>query len=67
MDLQEVDVTPHPVVCLVLQVGVTEKFPQTHSFERLDLFSFFSESASSKVVELELACEADGVAQPYPV
>ena len=40
---KEVDLAPHPVVGLVLQVGDAEKFPQALGFEGLDLFS---ESAS---------------------
>ena len=35
-----------PVVRLVLQVGDAEKVPQALGFESLDLFFFFSESAS---------------------
>ena len=34
----EVDLAPHPVVGLVLQVGDTEKFPQALGFKSLDLF-----------------------------
>ena len=40
---KEVDLAPHPVVGLVLQVGDAEKFPHALGFESLDLFS---ESAS---------------------
>ena len=39
----EVDLAPHPVVGLVLQVEDAEKFPQSLGFETLDRFS---ESAS---------------------
>ena len=35
---KEVDLTPPPVVGLVLQVGDTEKFPHTLGFESLDPF-----------------------------
>ena len=42
---KEVDLAPHPVVGLVLQVGDTEKFPQALGLGSLDPF-FFSESAS---------------------
>ena len=35
---KEVDLAPHPVVGLVLQVGDTEKFPQVLCFESLDPF-----------------------------
>ena len=41
MDPKEVDLVPHPVVGLVLQVGDTEKFPQALGFESLDPFFFF--------------------------
>ena len=40
---KEVDLAPHPVVGLALQVEDTEKFPQALGFESLGLFS---ESAS---------------------
>ena len=33
---KEIDLAPHPVVGLVLQVGDVEKFPQTLGFESLD-------------------------------
>ena len=35
---KEVDLAPHSVVSLVLQVGDAEKFPQTFGFESLDPF-----------------------------
>ena len=35
---KEVDLAPHPVVGLVLQVGDAEKFSQAFGFESLDLF-----------------------------
>ena len=34
-----VELAPHPVVGLVLQVGDAEKFPKALGFENLDLFS----------------------------
>ena len=34
----EVDLAPHPIVGLVLQVGDSEKFPQTLGFEGSDPF-----------------------------
>ena len=34
---KEVDLAPHPVVGLVLQVGDTEKFSQALDFEGLDI------------------------------
>ena len=33
---KEVDLAPHPVVGLVLQVGDEKKFPQAHGFKSLD-------------------------------
>ena len=36
MDRKEVDLTPQPVVGLMLQVGGAEKFPQALDFESLD-------------------------------
>ena len=44
-----VDLAPHPVVGLVLQVGDAENFSQALGFESLELFFFFgcfSEAAS---------------------
>ena len=75
---KEVDLGPHPVVGLVLKVGDAEKFLQALGFESVDPFF---ESASrvhvsqpqrrsevtKSLAELELACEADGVAPPDPV
>ena len=43
---EEVDLAPHPVVGLVLQVGNVEKFPQAPEFESLDPF-FQSQQAGS--------------------
>ena len=42
----EVDLAPHPVVGLVLQVGGAEKFPQALGFESLDPF-FHSQPTGS--------------------
>ena len=75
---KEVDLAPHPVVGLVLQVGDTEKFPQALSFEGLDPFFRVSkqvpcftvveeDGGDNRLVELELAFQADGVALSYPV
>ena len=74
---KEVDLAPHPVVGLVLEVGDAEKFPCALGFESLDPF-FQSQQAGSmfhieedggdkRLVKPELACEADGVAPPDPV
>ena len=67
----------HPVVGLVLQVGDTEKFPQALAFESLDplfrvskqapCFTAIEDGGDKRLVELELACKADGVAPPDPV
>ena len=68
----------HPVVGLVLQVGDTEKFPNTLGFESLDPFfrvckqgpcftAIEEDGGDKRLVELELGCQADGVALPDPV
>ena len=36
MDLQEVDLAPHPVVGLVVRVGGAEKFPYALGLESLE-------------------------------
>ena len=78
---EEVDLAPHLVVGLALQVGDAEKFPQKLCFESLDpfFFSFFRVSKQSpcftaiedgsdkRLAELELAFEVDSVAPPDPV
>ena len=72
---KQVDLAPHPVVGLVLQVGDAEKFPHVLGFERLDSFYRVSkqgpcftaieeDGGDKRLVELELACEADGVVPP---
>ena len=43
---KEIDLAPHPVVGLVLQVGDSEKFPHALGFESLDPF-FPSQQAGS--------------------
>ena len=75
---KEADLALHPVVGLVLQVGDAEKFPQALDFESLDpfflrvskqgpCFTAIEENGGDKrLVQLELACEADGVAPPCP-
>ena len=45
----EVDLAPHPVVGLVLQVGDAKKLPQALSFEGLDPFFFFFSKSASRV------------------
>ena len=75
---EEVDLAPHPVVGLVLQVEDVERFPHALGFENLDPFFRVNElspyfttieedGGDKRLVELELACEADGVAPPDPV
>ena len=70
-----VDLAPHLIISLVLQVGDAEKFPQAFGFESLDpLFRVSKQGPCStaveedggdkRVVELELVREADGVAPP---
>ena len=73
-----VDLAPHPVVGLVLQVGDVEKFPQALGFEGLDPFIRVSkqgpcfttieeDGGGKRLVELERSCDADGIAPPDPV
>ena len=75
---KEADLASRPVVDLVLQVGDTEKFPQALGFKSLDLFFSVSKLGPSftavevdggdkRLIQLELAGEADGVAPPDPV
>ena len=78
MDPQEVDLALHPVISLVHQVGDTEKFPHALSFESLDpifrvskqdkcLTAIKEDRGDMRLVELEFACKADGVAPPDSV
>ena len=75
---REVAIAQHPVVGLLLQVGVTEKFPHAFGFESLDpLFSQQTGSmfhgrieldgGNQRFVELKLAGKADGVTLTDPV
>ena len=70
---KEFDHAPHPVIGLVLQVGKAEKFPQALGFESLNLFIRVNKQAiqedgvDKKLAQLELACEAVGVAPPDSV
>ena len=76
----EVDLVPHAVVGLALQVGYVEKFHQALGFESLDPSFFFKVSklgprftaieedgGDKRFVQLELACEDNGAAPPDPV
>ena len=75
---KEVDLAPHTDVGLVFQVRDT-KFPHANVFENVDPFIRVSkqslcvtgvvEDGGDKrlLVQLELACEIDGVALPDPV
>ena len=62
----------------MLQIEGAEKFPQTPGFEGLDSFFRVSElvpcfiaiekdRGDKRLVELELACKADGLSLPDPV
>ena len=73
-----VDLAPHLVVGLVLQVGDVEKLPRALGFEGLDRFLRVSkhgpcfsaiegDGGDKRLVHFELACEADGVAPRDPV
>ena len=75
---KEVDLASHPVVGVVLQVGDAEKFPRALGFKILDPFLRASEQgpcftaveedgSDKRLVQLELPCEADGVASLDPV
>ena len=75
---KEVDLAPHPVVGLVLQVGDAEKFPRALGSENVDPLPRVSkqgpcfkaveeDGGDKKLIQLELACKADGVAPPDPV
>ena len=75
---KKVNLAPHPVVCLVLHVGDAEKFSQALGFKGLcpffrvskhsPCFTATEENGGDKrLVELELVCEADGIALPDPV
>ena len=75
---REVDLAPQAVVSLVFQVGDAEKFFKELCFQSLDPFFTVSKQGpcftameegegDKRLVQLELACEADGVAPPDPV
>ena len=72
----EVDLVPHPVAGLVLEVGDAEKFPYAFGFESLDFrvskqgpcfTAVYEDGGDKRLVELELAREADGVENPGTV
>ena len=76
--LKEGDLAPYPVVGLALQIGDAKKFPQILGFESRDPFFIVSkqgpcftameeDGGEKRLVQLELAFEADGVASPDPV
>ena len=75
---KKIDLTSHPVVGLVFQLGDAEKFPQALGLENLDSFLRFSkqdpcltdieeDGHEKRLVQLELASKDDGVASPYLV
>ena len=75
---KKVDLAPHPAIGLVLQVGDTAEFPHALGFQSLDNFFRVSkqgpcfkaveeDGGDKKLIQLELACKADGVAPPDPV
>ena len=75
---KEVDLAPHPVAGLVLQVRDADRFPQALGFESLGPFSRVSEQGpyftaieedggDKRLIQVELACEANGIAPPYPL
>ena len=71
----EVDLALHPVAGLALQVGDMEKFPCEIGFVSLDPFPRVSkqgprvkaveeDGCDKRLLGLELACKAEGVAAP---
>ena len=75
---KELDLVLHGVSGPVLQAGDAERFHQALGFQSPAPFSRVSkqglcftaieeDGGSKRLVELELACEADGVAPPDPV
>ena len=77
---KEFDSALHQVVGLELQVGDTKKFPQALGFRKPGSSSQVSVSkqgpwftvtkedgCDKRLVQLELACEADGVASQDPI
>ena len=74
---KEVDLAPHPVVGLALQLEDAEKIPQAFGFEGLDPFFRVSkqgpcfiaieeDGGDKRLLEVELVCKFDGVAPPDP-
>ena len=74
----EVDLAPHPVVGLVLQVGDAEKFLPALGFESMDYFFRFikqgpcftaieEDGGDKRFEEINFACKADGVVTLDPV
>ena len=61
--LKEVDLSPHPSVGLVLQVGDSEKFPHALVLKAwiLSWSRFHMHRGGWRFVELGLACKADDV------
>ena len=75
---KEVDLVPRPAVGLVLQVGDVENLPHALGFESVDPFyrvnkqgpyfiAIEKDGGAKRLVQLELVCQADGVALPYHV
>ena len=74
---QGIGLAPHPIFGLVLQAGDAEKFPRAFvskawillrvSEQNPCVTAIEEDGGDKRLVELEPACEADGVAPPYPV
>ena len=67
VDPKGVDLAPHPIISLVLQVGDAERFSQALGFEGLDPFlrvskqcpcftAIETDGGDKRLVELEFAC-----------
>ena len=67
---KDVDLAPHPVIGLVLLAGAVEKLFQALGFKAGMLFSksaswvHVEDGGAKRLVQLEIACDADGFASP---
>ena len=71
---KEVDSAPHPVICLVLQIGDAEKFLQALGLKSLNLLLSQQEGpcliateqgvGDKRLAQFELTCKTDCLASP---